>query len=349
MKLLLALDSFKGSLPAREAVDAAAAGLAGGEAVRLPLSDGGEGFTECVVETLGGTYRSILSHDALGRPLLTRYGLVHHGEIAVIETAAASGLTHLSSSEPDPVRASSYGTGELIEDAIRQGVNEIWIGLGGTAVMDAGAGMLRALGPLPAPVSFRAFYDVNVPLTGPSGAAVVFGPQKGADEKTILLLEERFQRQARKWEEELGKKVDGIPGAGAAGGIGAALAVCLGAEMHAGIGAVLDAVGFRNLLNGCDLVITGEGRADRQTLKGKVPYGVLQATRRYAPDVPVVLLAGQVQDRELLTEAGFDAVVQVTPERELVDGKGLEPSVARAHIGRTVRQLVQDFPYLRNQ
>ena len=343
MKTLLALDSFKGSLTAPEAVDAAASALAERDVLRLPLSDGGEGFSECLAGCLGGIFRTVTVHDPLGRPVKVRYALLENGRIAVIETAAASGLTRLKPEELDPLSASSFGTGELMQDAVEQGVREIWIGLGGTAVMDCGAGLLKALAPLPDPVRIHAFYDVDVPLAGPSGAPAVFGPQKGADAQGVAMLERRFRKQAEAWKRDYGIDADSVPGAGAAGGIGAALAICLGARMHAGIDAVLKAVRFPECVRECDLVITGEGKADRQTLTGKVPFGVLQATRRLAPGIPVVLVAGKVEDREELTAAGFDAVIQVTPEESLKNNY-LDKSIARENI----RRAVQDLPYFRD-
>ena len=343
MKTLLALDSFKGSLTAPEAVDAAASALAESDVRRLPLSDGGEGFSECLAGCLGGIFRTVRVHDPLGRPLDARYAVLEGGRIAVVETAAASGLTLLKPEELNPLFASSIGTGELMQDAIEQSVEEIWIGLGGTAVMDCGAGLLKALAPLPDYVRIHAFYDVDVPLTGPSGAPTVFGPQKGADEQGVIELERRFRKQAEEWKQAYGIDVNEVPGAGAAGGIGAALAICLHAEMHAGIDAVLKAVHFADCVKECDLVITGEGKADRQTLTGKVPYGVLQETRKKAPAIPVVLLAGKVEDREELLVAGFDAVIQVTPEESLINNY-LEKSVARENI----RRAVQDLPYFRD-
>ena len=163
METLLALDSFKGCLTAPEAVDAAASALAERDVRRLPLSDGGEGFAECLAGCLGGVFRTVSVHDPLGRPVQARYALVEGGRIAVIETAAASGLTLLKPEELDPINASSIGTGELMQDAIQQGVEEIWIGLGGTAVMDCGSGLLEALAPLPEGIRIHAFYDVDVP------------------------------------------------------------------------------------------------------------------------------------------------------------------------------------------
>ena len=344
MTTLLALDSFKGCLTAPEAVDAAAAALAGRDVCRMPLSDGGEGFVECIAGCLDGVFRTVSVHDPLGRLIEARYALLNEGRTAVIETAAASGLTLLKPEELDPLSASSIGTGELIQDAIHQGIEELWIGLGGTAVMDCGAGLLQALSPLPDGIRIHAFYDADVPLTGPTGAPAVFGPQKGADEPGVAELERRFCRQAEAWKAQFGIDPDRLPGAGAAGGIGAALAVCLGAEMHAGIGAVLEAVHFADRVRECNLVITGEGKADRQTLTGKVPFGVLQATRRYAPGIPVVLLAGKVEDRDALRAAGFDAVIQVTPEESLKYNY-LDKSFARENI----RRAVQDLVYFRDE
>lgn len=344
MKTMLALDSFKGCLSAAEAVEAATSALQGQPVVRFPLSDGGEGFTECVVAALGGHFRTAPAHDPLGRPVQARYGLVSDGRTAVIETAAASGLCLLSPSELDPWNASSKGTGELMRDAVENGASSIWIGLGGTAVMDAGAGLLESFPTRPEGISIHAFYDVDVPLTGPSGAAAVFGPQKGADARMVGRLERRFCETATRWRTRYGVDVDTIAGAGAAGGLGAALAVCLGAEMHAGIAAILEMTGFRTQLEGCSLVITGEGKADRQTLTGKVPFGVLEAVRKYAPEIPVILMAGQVENRDELLAAGFDAVVQITPTTERKE-RAMEKSVAAANL----RRAVQDLPYFGNQ
>ena len=340
MTPLLALDSFKGCLTAPEAVDAAASALAERDVCRLPLSDGGEGFSACLAGCLGGVFRTVPVHDPLGRPIEAQYALLEGGRIAVIETAAASGLTLLKPEELDPLSASSFGTGELMQDAVEQGVEVIWIGLGGTAVMDCGTGLLKAISPLPADVRIHAFYDVDIPL---NSAPVVFGPQKGADARGVEELKRRFRKQAEAWITAYGIDADEVPGAGAAGGIGAALSICLGAQMHAGIEAILNAVHFAERVRECDLVITGEGKADQQTLTGKVPYGVLLATRRYAPGIPVVLMAGKVENKEELLAAGFDVVIQVTPEESLKNNY-LEESVAR----RNIRRAVQDLPYFRN-
>ena len=343
MKILLALDSFKGCLSAREAVEAAASGLEE-NVVRLPLSDGGEGFTECMVEALGGVFRTVRVHDPLGRQVNARYGLVQGGRTAVVETAAAGGLTLLNPSERDPWNASSFGIGEMILDAVNQHVEDLYIGLGGTAVMDGGTGMLEAIGTLPSHIRIHAFFDVDVPLTGPRGSAYVFGPQKGADAQMVLRLDNRFRSLSGQWKEQYGVDADVIPGAGAAGGIGAALGVCLQAQMHPGIDSVLDTVGFGGKLDGCDLVITGEGKADRQTLTGKVPYGVLRQVQLLSAGIPVILMAGIVEDKAALLAAGFTDVIQITPENEL-DGKGLEKEVAASNL----MQAVQNLQYLRDQ
>ena len=348
MKTILALDSFKGCLTSREAVETASQAFPEGDSVPFPLSDGGEGFTECVVGALGGTFRTAAAHDPLGRPISARYGWIHGGRTAVLESAAASGLTLLSREELDPLRASSYGTGELIADAIRQGAEEIWIGLGGTAVMDAGAGMLRALSSTPVTVPIHAFYDVDVPLTGPSGAASVFGPQKGAGPDEIAKLEERFRRISDSWRREWKADVSALHGAGAAGGLGAALAIRLQATLHEGIASVLRMTGFRESLRECGMVVTGEGKADRQTLTGKAAYGVLKAVREWAPGIPVVLVAGQVEDREILKAARFDAIIQITPEKDLEENY-LQKTVAQRNLLRAISRLAEDFPNLGNQ
>lgn len=355
MKAVAAMDSFKGCLTSAEAGRAAASAFLPGECKVLPLSDGGEGFSQILTSALGGEFVTFPCHDPLGRSIEARYGLV--GRIAVIETAAASGLCLLGKDELDPARASSFGTGELMADALERGATEIWLGLGGSASCDGGTGLLRALGyrflsgdaeiidgnPVLANITeidcpdtnkrcrVKCFYDVSVPFCGEGGAARMFAPQKGASPELV----ERLDRGLARFAELAG--IGDCDGAGAAGGIGGALHRFLGAEMCPGIGSVLDILSMDKKLAGCSLVLTGEGRADSQTLRGKVPLGVLQYVRARS-DAKVVLLAGQVRDRGALLEAGFDEVLQVTPDGMPLE-EALRPEVAAENIRRAARAV----------
>lgn len=385
MKALVAIDSFKGCLSSVQAGQAALDAFPEGDDVGVvPVSDGGEGFSAILTEALGGVFRTVDCHDPLGRRIKARYGLVNGGKTAVIETAAASGLGLLRKEELNPLAATSFGTGELMADALGQGVVEIWLGLGGSATCDGGTGLLRALGfsfpdcggfpdgygflhsssPLIEPgecgpftggtgVSPRCggllgrcritgFYDVSVPFCGSGGAARMFAPQKGATPEMAEALDARLARVCKAYSAYSGKEIICCPGAGAAGGIGGALYGVLGASMVQGIDKVLELTGFGRRLESCDLVVTGEGKADAQTLRGKVPFGVLEYVRRHSisrESPPVVLLAGKVSDKESLKSAGFASVLQVTPDgTPLPDA--LDPVFARANITLALRYFL---------
>lgn len=369
-KVLVAMDSLKGCLTSREASKAVLDAFAPGEAEMVPMSDGGEGFSEIVSGLLGGRVRTISCHDPLGRKVQAAYYLVDGGRTAVVETAAASGLCLLGEEERDPLRASSFGTGELIADALGQGVGEVWLGLGGSATCDAGIGLLQALGvrffseggvvengcgvlehihgidlssldKSPRRCKLRCFYDVDVPFCGPCGAARMFSPQKGADPQTVEALDEWMLEVGAAYSKVLGKDISGIAGAGAAGGIGGALGAVLGASMERGIRHVLELSGFGEKLQGCGLVITGEGRSDLQTLEGKVPMGVLEHVRSCegasSGRTRVVILSGQVKDRERLLAAGFDDAIQVTPDGVPL-AQALDPRFAAARLREVARE-----------
>jgi glycerate 2-kinase len=281
VRALLCPASLKGVLSARDAAAALARGVraAGGEAVELPIADGGEGTAEAISAVLGGEWRDAVVSDPLGRPVVARWLALPDGR-AVIEAAAAIGLPLLARTERDPLVASSRGLGELILAALREKPSAILVGLGGTATVDGGAGLREALRELPVPT--MVLCDVRTTL---ADAAHLFGPQKGATAGTVSVLERRLAAM-----EELVPYAD-LPGAGAAGGLGAALAA-LGAELVAGAPAVLDLVGFDERLSGCDLAVTGEGRVDRTTAEGKAPGVVAQ--RCAAAGVRCVVFGGRV-------------------------------------------------------
>ena len=396
MKAIIAIDSFKGCLTSAEAGKAALKAFADGEAEVIPVSDGGEGFSTILTESLGGSFRTVSCHDPLGRSIKARYGIV--GRTAIIETAAASGLGLLRKDELNPLLATSYGTGELISDALEYGCEEIWLGLGGSATCDGGTGMLQALGYRFLPEDsgsvvygniprrilkedssvyesissdlgniprvilkniygmdsssrsklldscrITGFYDVSVPFCGPGGAARMFAPQKGADPEMVESLDGWLTMLCGVFSKYSGEDVLNIPGAGAAGGIGGALGGVPGASMVQGIQKVLDISGLDSKLESCDIVITGEGRADAQTLRGKVPVGVLEYVRAHTVPVhrpKVILIAGQVSDRQQILNAGFDAVLQITPEGMPLS-EALDPVTASANIMQSMQSYLQ--------
>lgn len=340
MLILLAFDKFKGSLTARAASDAVARGLRGGgvdAAIDVcPIADGGEGFTEVVVGSLGGTWFEAPVHDAQGRGLIARYGMIDREGVkeAVMEMSAASGLAIVSDLPLDPRRASTRGTGELMLEAVRHGAGRILVGIGGSATNDGGCGMAAALGcrfldasgnevtDLPAELervnriepapAWRCEVivasDVTNPLLGEFGATRVYGPQKGV--KDVEFFEARLQRLADLVKRDLGCDHRGEPGAGAAGGLGFGLMSFCGATLRGGFDLVADITGLRGRIARADLVITGEGRLDAQTLHGKGPVGVAEMAR--AAGKPVVGIGGMVESRDKLLEK-FEAVWQARP------------------------------------
>jgi glycerate kinase len=281
MRALLCPASLKGVLGAVSAAAALGRGLrsGGADAEELPVADGGEGTAEVLGAALGGEWRTAIVSDPLGRPVPARFLLLHDGR-AVVEAAAAIGLPLLAPRERDPLRASSRGLGELVLAALRESPRSLVVALGGTATVDGGEGLRQVLRALPVPAV--ALCDVRTRL---ADAARLFGPQKGASDRDVHVLERRIAAMA-----EL-RPFAGLPGSGAAGGLGAAFAA-LGAELAAGAEAVLDLVGFDRRLQGADLVVTGEGQIDATTTEGKAP-GVV-AERCAAAGVRCVAFGGRV-------------------------------------------------------
>ena len=289
MKVVIAIDSFKGCLTSKEANEAAAEGIRNAnpdaEIIEVPVSDGGEGYMEAFHAAIGGTLIEVMVRDPLMRPVLAKYLL--HNEMAVIEIAQASGLTLLTKEERNPMVATSYGTGQLVADAVRKGAKHIIVGLGGSATSDAGIGMLHALIDAFAKhgqwddiealkdVTFTIASDVKNPLCGENGAAHVFAPQKGATPEMVVALDERARKFAEISAKHFGYDRSQMAGAGAAGGLGYAFLQYIHAKSMSGIQLLLDTIRFKELVEDADLIITGEGSADRQTLMGKLPMGVL--------------------------------------------------------------------------
>jgi glycerate kinase len=322
-------DSLKGVLGAADAAAALAKGarrIAGCDAHEVPLGDGGEGTADALCAALGGEWRTTRVSDALGRPVEARWLLLPDGR-AVVESAQAIGLWRLRPDERDPMRASSEGLGELLRAAMDAGPREVIVTLGGSATVDGGAGLRRALrGRRTDRVRLRAACDVRSPLLGPHGAARVFGPQKGATPQQVEELERRLGAMA-----ELRPYAE-LPGAGAAGGLGAAL-VALGATLEPGSELVLDAVGLRARLPRATLAVTGEGTVDRTSAAGKVPGAVAAACREAG--VRCVVFGGRVAGGvDELRALGADVLaLSGQPERAVEDLLALGESLgATAHL-----------------
>ncbi len=329
--VVVAPDSFKGALRAVEAAAVMAAAVRrawrGVTVTEAPLSDGGEGFTEAVLRGAGGERIRVQVHDPLMRPVTATLGVLPDGRTAVTEMAAASGYELLAPHERNPWVTSSYGTGELIRAAQRRGCRRLVLGAGGSATVDGGAGMLQALGArlldrhgneLPPgggalgrleKIDLRSLdkevrkmqitvaCDVTNPLTGPEGAAEVFAPQKGADAAMTGQLARHLEHLAAIIREATGRDIAALPHGGAAGGLAATLAACLGARLRPGFDVLSDLIRMKEILQDATLVLTGEGRTDRQTLYGKAPAGLARLARKKKK--PILLFAGSIESGAL--------------------------------------------------
>ena len=347
MKIVIAPDSFKGSLTALEVAEAIEAGLRrmfpDVSIEKVPMADGGEGTVQSLVDATGGEILTARVLDPLGTPIDAQYGVLGNGVTAVIEMAAASGLTLVPLDKRDPRVTTTHGTGELIQAALAQGCQKLIIGIGGSATNDGGAGMAQALGaklltadgeqikrgggylaaldsidlsaldPRIAETETVVACDVNNPLTGEQGASHVYGPQKGATPEMIEMLDANLTHFDKILQRDLSKSVGNVPGAGAAGGLGAGLMAFLNASLKSGIEIVTEATQLGKRLIGADLVITGEGQINFQTVFGKTPVGVAQVAK--AHDIPVIAIAGSITDDSGgVYDAGIDAMIDIVPE-----------------------------------
>lgn len=344
MKIVLAVDSYKGCLSSEE-VEAAMSGVltASGHCVKsVVLSDGGDGMLRAFAAALGARLVSVRVHDPLMRMVDAQYAVAPDGT-AIIETAQACGLGLMTSDERNILKATTFGVGELVAHAILSGCRNFIIGLGGSGTSDCGIGMLKGLvARLKPEGDFDAVYserlrgcsfvlasDVRNPLFGEEGAAVVFGPQKGADEAAVEVLDLRARRFAVASARHFGYDMSASPGAGAAGGLGYAFLQYLKASAKSGADFLFELTGLKKLICESDLVITGEGRADRQTLMGKLPERVLRLA--HETGTPVWLVCGAVDDAHSLLEAGFAKVAAVTPSGIKLED-ALSPQVAVSNI-----------------
>ncbi|MGF1758434.1 glycerate kinase [Photobacterium sagamiensis] len=346
MKIVIAPDSYKESLTAMEVATAIEAGfrqvLPDAEYHKLPMADGGEGTVQSLVDATDG---SIVEHQVtgpLGQQVDAFYGLMGDGKTAIIEMAAASGLHLVTPVQRNPLLTTTFGTGELIKAALDNGVEHIIVGIGGSATNDGGIGMAQALGikmqdaegkeigygggelarlahidtsdinPRLAKIKLEVACDVDNPLCGPKGASHVFGPQKGATPEMVEQLDANLARYADIIKTQLGRDVKDMAGAGAAGGLGAALLGLLNASLRPGIDIVMDAVNLTEIVSDADLVITGEGRIDSQTIHGKTPIGVARTAKKF--HLPVIGIAGCLSsDCNVVYDHGIDAVFSVVP------------------------------------
>lgn len=378
-KIIIACDSYKGCLSSKEVNEAVASGLkewnsedaasemknlspddSVPEIITLEMSDGGEGMLDAFLSAMKGERVRIHAHDALMRWIEAEYGMVD--DTAIIEIAQTAGLDLIEPEQRNPMKATSWGVGEMMMNAYRRGVRRFIVGLGGSATSDCGIGMLKAMGDdwkkIRQECSFVLASDVTNPLCGENGAAHVFAPQKGADAKMVQMLDARARKFAEVSAKHFGYDRSEVPGAGAAGGLGYAFLQYFNAEARPGAELLLEEIEFDALIQNADLVITGEGHSDHQTLMGKLPQRILEHVlkckesdkshiacsqlagdcKSLDPSFPLVwLVSGGVSDRQAMLDAGFDRVIQVTPEGMPLD-EAMKPDVARYNIVKAIRE-----------
>ncbi|MEX3447198.1 glycerate kinase [Staphylococcus warneri] len=345
MKIVIAPDSFKESMSAKEAAAAIQEGFSTIlpstiEYDLIPMADGGEGTTEALIDALNAKIITTTVKDPLYRDINANYAYAPQQKIAIIEMAAASGLDLLSNEERNPLKTTSFGTGQLINHALDQGAQKVILGIGGSATNDGGAGMLQALGVKFTDtnghsiepggihlldiqtidttqlnsklknIDMKVACDVTNPLLGDNGATMIYGPQKGATTKKIPKLDTALSHYHDKIKLQLDKDVKDIPGAGAAGGMGTALLAFLDAQLSKGIDVVLEETHFKSRIKDADLVITGEGKLDYQTIFGKTPIGVAQVAKQF--NLPVIAIGGSLGERyEAVYDHGIDSVLSI--------------------------------------
>lgn len=370
MKIVIASDSFKGSLSSIEVAQAATRGIKAVypdcDVVAVNVADGGEGTVEAIVDALGGEIVHTTVSDPLGRPIQARYGIA--SEKAIIEMAAASGLPLLQPEERNPWLTSTHGTGEMIMDAIRRGCRQFLVGIGGSATNDAGTGMLQAMGfrfydandkeithccggtmqditriddsHVPDSVrqsTFTIACDVDTPFCGPEGAAPIFAPQKGADTAMVQQLDAGMASLAKVIEDKYHINIVPIAGAGAAGGMGGAFRAFLDAKLQRGIEMVLDSIDFNAIIQDADLIITGEGKIDFQTAKGKTAAGVLARAKQQG--IPVVAIGGCVEMCESVEQMGFAGIYPILEEKVPLE-VAMQPDFAATNVENTIRRIL---------
>lgn len=371
MKVVIAIDSLKGSLSSMEAGTAIKDGILAAkpdaEVIVKPLADGGEGTTDALIEGMNGERIDLTVTGPMHTPVDAYYGYLKDTNTAVMEMASAAGITLVPDSEKNPLLATSYGVGEMINDAIQRGCRNFIIGIGGSVTNDGGIGMLKALGvrfldengedageggqalakvaridvsgmnPLLKECHIQVACDVNNPLCGENGSTYVYGPQKGVTEDMKKTLDEAMAHFARVTSETLENDYMNIPGAGAAGGLGYAFLAYTGAALTPGIELILDAVGLEEELSGADVVVTGEGRLDFQTAMGKAPVGVARLAKKY--NAKVIAFAGSVtKEATACNKEGIDAFFPIL-RSVCTLAEAMDPVAARNNMTATVEQV----------
>lgn len=371
MKVVIAIDSLKGSLSSMEAGTAIKDGILAAkpdaEVIVKPLADGGEGTTDALIEGMNGERIDLTVTGPMHTPVDTYYGYLKDTNTAVMEMASAAGITLVPDSEKNPLLATSYGVGEMINDAIQRGCRNFIIGIGGSVTNDGGIGMLKALGvrfldengedageggqalakvaridvsgmnPLLKECHIQVACDVNNPLCGENGSTYVYGPQKGVTEDMKKTLDEAMAHFARVTSETLENDYMNTPGAGAAGGLGYAFLAYTGAALTPGIELILDAVGLEEELSGADVVVTGEGRLDFQTAMGKAPVGVARLAKKY--NAKVIAFAGSVtKEATACNKEGIDAFFPIL-RSVCTLAEAMDPVAARNNMTATVEQV----------
>jgi len=374
MKIVIAPDSFKESLSAERTALAIKKGFEeifpDAQYVCLPIADGGEGTVEAMIAATRGKLVTLTVTGPMSQPVEGFYGVTGDGRTAVIEMAAASGLMLVEPELRNPLHATSFGTGELIQHALDAGIRHIILGIGGSATVDGGVGMAQALGvhfydadncelaagggglnslaridqqhidPRVKECLFEIACDVDNPLTGPRGAAAVFGPQKGATPEMVRKLEAGLANLADVLGSQTGRDINSIVGGGAAGGMGVAAQIFLGGELKPGIDIIMNAVNLERVLEGADLVITGEGRIDSQTVGGKAPIGVARVAQRLG--VPVIGMAGVLGEGvEVVHQHGIDAVFSILPRLAPLATILLQGEINLQHCARNIAQAMK--------
>lgn len=368
MKVVIAIDSLKGSLSSVDAGNAIKEGVLevcpDAEVVVKPLADGGEGTIEALVEGMKGTEYKIEVHGPLGKKVTASYGIIEEGEkTAIIEMAQAAGITLVSKQERNPLYTTTYGVGEIIKDAIHRGCRKFIVGIGGSATNDAGVGMMQALGykfydidgnllglggqildkihridqtealKELSECSFKVACDVDNLLYGKNGASYIYGPQKGATEEIVKILDNGLINLSK----VVNNTYENTPGAGAAGGLGYGFMTFLGGKLESGIDIILKEINLEEDIKDADVVVTGEGRLDAQTIMGKAPIGVAKLAKKYSKKV-IALGGSLTNDAYKVNEHGIDAVFSIVNEPMTLE-KAMESEVAKFNLKMTAKQI----------
>ena len=371
MKIVIAIDSFKGSLTSMEAGQAAARGIRRAvpeaEIVVRPLADGGEGTVTSLVEGMGGEYQTVTVTGPLGEPVESRYGIIRETLTGVVEMSSAAGLTLVPEKKRNPLFTTTYGVGEMIKDAIGKGCRRFIVGIGGSATNDGGAGMLQALGfglldqegnPIPfgaeglkslhriddstvlpqlKECQFLVACDVTNPLCGERGCSAVYGPQKGAEAEMINQMDQWLYRYAKLAGESFSHADPDFPGTGAAGGLGFAFLTFTNAVLESGLQIVLRETGLKSYIKDADLFLTGEGRLDSQTAMGKAPVGAAKLAKQYG--IPVAAFGGSVaEDGKICNEHGIDALFPIV-KGPISLKEAMESEAAKENLADTAEQV----------